>query len=352
VTIPEVFQIALQRHQAGRLAEAEALYRQILAAQPDHSDAGEWRSTIGVSDTQLAKMIRADGVDILVDLTQHMAGNRLPMFARKPAPVQVSFAGYPESTGLEAIEYRISDRHLHVASAEEGPGRKEHVRLIDSFWCYDPCGMKAEVNPLPALERGAVTFGCLNNFCKINDRVLSLWAQALGRVENSCLVISSAAGSHRKRTLEVFEKEGVEANRVNFVDLRPRAEYLELHHRLDIALDTFPYNGGMTTCDALWMGVPVVSLAGKTPVARAGLSQLTNLGLPELVAHTETEYAHIVKNLAGDLPRLAQLRSSLRERMRNSVLMDAPRFARQVEHAYRGMWQTWCAAKSPIRGDL
>jgi protein O-GlcNAc transferase len=132
--------------------------------------AQQWRSTVGVGDEALAEMIRQDGVDILVDLTQHMAGNRLPVFARKPAPVQVSFAGYPESTGLEAIEYRISDRYLEAGSADEGTGRKEQVCLIDSFWCYDPCGIEVEVNPLPALESGTVTFGCLNNFCKVNER--------------------------------------------------------------------------------------------------------------------------------------------------------------------------------------
>jgi predicted O-linked N-acetylglucosamine transferase (SPINDLY family) len=142
-------------------------------------------------------MIRRDGVDILVDLTQHMAGNRLPMFARQPAPVQVSFAGYPDSTGLEAIEYRISDRYLEADSAGEETGRKEQVCLIDSFWCYDPCGMDAVVNSPPALERGTVTFGSLGNLAKVNERVLSLWARALGTVEDSRLLMRSPAESHR-----------------------------------------------------------------------------------------------------------------------------------------------------------
>jgi len=301
--------------------------------------ADVWRSTVGVGDDALADRIRQDGVDILVDLAQHMAGNRLPVFARRPAPVQVSFSGYPESTGLEAIEYRISDRYLEGTSADERAARKEHVCLIDSFWCYDPCGVEVEPNELPAGENGRVTFGCLNNFCKVNGPGLKLWARVLGTVADSRLVLLGRVGSHRQRTLDVLEKEGVDAQRVEFVDFRPRREYLELYHRLDIVLDTFPYNGHTTSLDALWMGAPVVSLAGETPVSRAGLSQLSNLGLPELVARSESEYVHIAEGLARDLPRLARLRSTLRDRMKNSVLMDAQRFTWQVEQAFREMWQ-------------
>jgi protein O-GlcNAc transferase len=315
----------------------------------DHAQG--WRSTVGVGDEALAEMIRSDGVDILVDLTQHMAGNRLPMFARQPAPVQVSFAGYPESTGLEAMGYRISDRYLEAGSKGEDNRRKEHVCLIDSFWCYDPCGVEVEVSPLPALENGMVTFGCLHSFSKINERALRLWARVLTRVTNSRLILLSGIGSQRERTLEALRKEGVARRRVEFVDFRPRREYLELYRRLDLVLDTFPYNGHTTNLDALWMGAPVVSLAGKTPVSRAGLSQLTNLGLPELVAHSEEDYVRIAVELAGDVPRLRELRSTLRARMENSVLMDALRFTRNIEAAYREMWQTWCEKRSPTRED-
>jgi protein O-GlcNAc transferase len=310
--------------------------------------ADQWRSTVGVGDAALAEMIRQDGVDILVDLTQHMAGNRLPVFARKPAPIQVSFAGYPESTGLEAIEYRISDRYLERGCVDEGIGGNERVRLIDSFWCYAPREVGVKVNEPPARETGRVTFGSLNNFCKVNEQTLKLWARVLGAVGDSRLVLLSRMGSPRRRTLDVLERHGVARGRVEFVDFHPRREYLELYHRLDIVLDTFPYNGHTTSLDALWMGVPVVSLAGDTPVSRAGLSQLTNLGLPELAAHSETEYVNIACDLARDVPRLAQLRSTLRDRMENSILMDAPRFARQVEQAYREMWQTWRPGQSSI----
>jgi protein O-GlcNAc transferase len=311
----------------------------------------QWRSTVGVSDEALVEMIREDGVDILVDLSQHLAGNRLPAFARKPAPVQVSFAGYPDSAGLEAIGYRISDRYLEAGSAGEESERRERVCLIDSFWCYDPCGVEVKINDLPARGDGRVTFGCLNNFCKVNERVLRLWARVLGKVRESRLVVASYAGSHRERTLEVLGSEGVERRRVEFVEYRPRREYLELHHGLDIVLDTFPYNGHTTSLDALWMGVPVVSLAGETAVSRAGLSQLTNLGLPELVAHSEAEYVSIARNLARDLARLAGLRATLRARMEDSPLMDAPRFARNVEAAYRSMWERWNMGQPSARKE-
>jgi len=309
----------------------------------------QWRNTVGVSDEAFAGMIRRDGVDILVDLTQHMSENRLPVFARKPAPVQASFAGYPESTGLEAIEHRISDRYLEPDAEDEQSGKKEQIHWIDSFWCYDPCGVEVAANPLPALKSEYVTFGSLGNFGKVNEPVLKLWARVLGMVKDSGLLIWSPVGSHRERTLEVLAREGVEARRMEFVEFRPRREYLEMYHRLDIVLDTAPYNGHTTSLDALWMGVPVVSLAGETPVSRAGLSQLSNLGLPELIAHSETEYVNIAEGLAKDLPRLAKLRSTLRDRMKASVLMDAERFTRQVEQAYREMWHAWLTRESPVR---
>lgn len=304
--------------------------------------ADQWRNTVGVSDEALAEMIQQDGVDILVDLTQHMAGNRLPVFARQPAPVQVSFAGYPETTGLEAIEYRLSDRFLDL-----GTSAREHVLHLDSFWCYDSAGVEIEVNDSPAQNTGRVTFGSLNNFCKVNEPVLKLWARVLHEVEGSRLVLLSHLGSHRQHTLDILARAGIDASRIEFATPRPRPEYLGLYHRLDIVLDPFPYNGHTTSLDALWMGVPVVSLAGETAVSRAGLSQLSNLGLPELAAFTEDDYATIAIQLARDLPRLTDLRKTLRARMEASVLMDATRFARGIENAYREMWRRWCKRKPP-----
>jgi len=322
--------------------------------------AGLWRDITGVSDQAVADMIRADGVDILVDLSQHSAGNRLPLFAHWPAPVQVSFAGYPATAGVEAIRYRISDKYLEcgmrngspvhqpplVPSAASAECEMEQVFLIDSFWCYDPCGMDVPVSEVPAQAKGWVTFGSLNNFCKINDEVLKLWARVLRESKEARLILLSPAGSHRQRVTELFTKEGIDVGRVEFVGTRARQAYLELYRGLDIALDPFPYNGHTTSLDALWMGVPVVSLARESSVSRAGMSQLSNLGLRELVAFSENDYVEIATRLAHDLPRLAELRRTLRARMEASVLMDAKRFAQNIETAYRAMWRRWCAEKA------
>jgi predicted O-linked N-acetylglucosamine transferase (SPINDLY family) len=206
--------------------------------------------------------------------------------------------------------------------------------------------MELPINGLPAEKSGLVTFGCLNNFGKINEPLLRLWGRVIEKVRASRLVILTDEGSHRKRTLEILDREGVEAHRVEFVASRPRKGYLELYHRLDMALDPFPYNGHSTSLDALWMGVPVVSLAGDVPVSRAGWSQLSNVGLAELVAFSEDDYVRIAADLAGDLARLAQLRATLRHRMQASRLMDAPGYARSIEASYRTMWREWCAQQS------
>ena len=322
--------------------------------------ARQWRRTIGVPDEALVEMIRQDGVDILVDLTLHAARNRLPIFARQPAPVQVSFAGYPEGTGLETIGYRISDRYLEseieVRRSEFGvdlPSPNSDLRpakqvcLIESFWCYDPCGVEVQVNGLPAQENGYVTFGSLNDFAKLNEPVLKLWARVLCAVRDSRLVLLAPPGSHRQRTVDFLRQWGVDVGRVEFVERRPHAEYLALYHRLDFALDPFPYGGHTTSLDALWMGVPVVSLVGPRRISRAGWSHLSRLSLEDLTAFSEDDYVNVAARLALDVPRLAALRAGLRARMQSSVLMDAPRFTRNIEVAYRTMWQQWCAQEQP-----
>lgn len=302
------------------------------------AQADIWRSTVNLSDEELAKRIREDEVDILVDLALHTSGSRLRVFAREPTPVQVSFAGYPGGTGVRGIGWRLSDRFLESG---ESSGR-ELVGLIDSFWCYDPCGMELPVNDLPRRAAGHVTFGSLNNFSKVNDGALALWARVMTAVDGSRLLLLSPQGCHRHHVLEILRKGGVTEDRVEFVEPRPRRKYLELYHRVDVMLDTFPYNGHTTSLDALWMGVPVVSLAGAQIVSRAGLSQLSNLDLPELVAFTENDYVKNAVELAHDLPRLERLRATLRSRTEGSDLMDGARFARGIESAYRMMWRRWC----------
>jgi len=309
--------------------------------------AGKWRVTVGVSDARLAEMIREDGVDILVDLAMHTAGNRLLTFARQPAPVQVAWLAYPGSTGLPSIGYRLTDSHMDPPGEDSDPmgsrsrgtawSAEEPVRLPDCWCCYDPMDDAPEINALPALSTEDVTFGSLNNFAKMNEGVLALWARVIGAVKGSRLLMFCPEGWARERVHAFFGSRGIGAERVELAGYLPRWEYLSLYQRIDIGLDPFPCNGMTTTCDALWMGVPVVTLPWEMPASRAGLSLLSCVGLGELAAASEEDYARIAVGLAGDLPRLAHLRATMRARMQASPLMDAPRFARNVEAAFRRM---------------
>ncbi len=254
----------------------------------------------------------------------------------------MTFAGYPGSTGLSAIDYRLTDPYLDPPGLFDAWYAEKSFRLPHSFWCYDPVTDEPPVAPLPALTQGYITFGCLNNFCKINDGVLELWAQVLRAVPGARLLLLAKRGVHRQRTWTFLDRHGIDAARLAFCDPGPPQEYLKLHQQLDIGLDTFPYNGHTTSLDSLWMGVPVITLVGKTVVGRAGLSQLTNLGLAQYATTTPEEFVRAASNLAGDLPRLRELRTGLRQRMRQSPIMDAVGFTRGIEDAYRTMWRTWC----------
>jgi protein O-GlcNAc transferase len=309
----------------------------------NHSD--HWRETISLSDEQLAKQIRDDGIDILVDVTLHMAYTRILMFARKPAPVQVTWLGYVSTTGVETMDYRISDWHLDPPGAEVNYV-EETVRLPRCNWCYEPPEGVAEVGPLPALLKRYVTFCCFNNFCKVTGPTLGLWAKILTSVQGSRLIIHSGQGSHREDVRQSFARAGVDPGRISFVGFLPTVEYLRQHQQVDIALDPVPYAGGTTTCDALWMGVPVVTLAGETAVARAGVSLLTTMGLPELIARSADEYIRIAVELAMNPVKLAKLRAALRASMLASPLTDGPGFAREMDEAYRDMWAKWCSTRN------
>jgi predicted O-linked N-acetylglucosamine transferase (SPINDLY family) len=319
-------------------------YAQVAApdaiTQRLQSHVDGWRSIIRSSDAQAADLVRHDQVDILVDLALHTARNRLLVFAHRPAPIQVTFAGYPGTTGLQTIDYRLTDPYLDPPGDNDSFYSEKSIRLPDCFWCYDPGPSDLVVNELPALAGNGVTFGCLNNFAKLNQSVLAVWSAILRACPNSRMVILAGPGEHRRRTAASL---GVDPTRVEFVDSSPREQYLKQYHRLDLVLDTFPYNGHTTTCDALWMGVPVVSLADRPAVGRGGLSILSNIGLAELVVDSKAKYVQIASELAGNLDRLANLRSTLRQRMAASPLMDAPRFARYLEDAYRRMWRDWTA---------
>jgi protein O-GlcNAc transferase len=309
--------------------------------------ADHWCDIASMSDEKIAERIRHDKIDILVDLTMHMAASRLLVFARKPAPVQITWLAYPGTTGMETIDYRLTDPYLDPPGAGDELYSEQSIRLPETFWCYDPLTNESAVNELPALASGHITFGCLNNFCKINDQVLDLWARVLLTVDQSKLLLLTPAGSVWDRLVGRFMERGIRSDRLERVGFQPRPQYLQIYHRIDIGLDTFPYNGHTTSLDSLWMGVPVITLPGSTVVGRAGVSQLSNLHLLELVAQTPERFVEIAAELAADLPRLQELRSTLRLRMLASPLMDAPRFARNMENAYRRMWQTWCEKQSP-----
>ncbi|MGD0389410.1 MAG: tetratricopeptide repeat protein, partial [Tepidisphaeraceae bacterium] len=305
-----------------------------------HADV--WRSIVGLSDSQAADLIRQDRIDILVDLALHTANNRLLVFAQKPAPVQVTYLGYCGSTGLDAIDYRLSDPYLDPSDSDLPFYSERTIRLPETYWCYSVAGPTPEPSPPPAATLGYVTFGCLNNSAKVSSPALDLWAEILRGVPQSRLIVHSHPGAHLDAVRERFAGKGISPDRLQFPSRQSWPQYVRTYGRIDIALDPFPWGGGITTCDALWMGVPVVSLVGRTAVGRGGASILANVGVPELVAPAPEQYVQIATDLAKDLPRLAELRRMLRGRMQASPLMDAPRFARNVEAAYRQMWRNWC----------
>jgi len=260
------------------------------------------------------------------------------MFAHQPAPVQAAWLGYPGGTGLPGIDYRLTDARLEPPGEEAPRSAEQRVLLPDCWCCFQPTSEYPEINPLPALSAKSLTFGALNNFAKVHDGVLALWARLMETVTASRLLMRCPDGLARDRVHAFFRKRGIAPDRIEFAGIVSPSEYLNLYHRIDLALDPFPYNGTATTCDALWMGVPVLTLPGAPPSSRAGLSLLSAIGLTEFAASSEADYVSIAASLAADLPRLANLRATLRSRMQSSPLMDAPRFAQNIEAAYRSMW--------------
>ena len=301
----------------------------------------QWRDVAAIGDAPLADLIRADGIDILVDLAAHSGHNRLLTFARKPAPVQVTYLAYCSTTGVDAIDYRVTDAFL------DPPAETEHytetsIRLPHCYWCYSapPLG-----RPPTHRQPGPPTFGCLNNFAKVSDVTLALWARLLKRVPEARLLLYARTESHRNRVRRAFSQAGVEESRAAFVGRQSFALYLQTYREIDVALDPFPYGGGTTTCDALWMGVPVISLAGRTAVSRAGSTLLSNLGLERLAARSEDQYIELAAALMRDEADLTELRRGLRDRIEASPIMDAGRFARNFESALRTAWRGWCESQ-------
>jgi protein O-GlcNAc transferase len=306
------------------------------------SYANRWHDIVGRSNDEVSRLVREDGVDVLVDLTLHTS-HRLLIFAQKPAPVQVSFAAYPGTTGLSTMDYRLTDPYLDPPGETDADYTERSIRL-QSFWCYEPPESEEPppVGPLPAERNGYVTFGCYNNFAKASRPTLNLWARVLQALPGSRLVLLAPVGRCHDLVRRLFERAGITGDRVSLVGRADRCAYLERYHGLDLSLDPFPYNGHTSTLDSLWMGVPVVTLAGRTAVGRGGVSILSNVGLPELIARTPEEYVAIAVELAGDLSRLRALRAGLRARMEASPLRDGRQFAAGIEAAFRGMWERWC----------
>lgn len=296
-------------------------------------------------DAAVADLIRADAIDILVDLSGHTSGNRLGVFARKPAPVQITYLGYPSTTGMSAMDWRLTDGIADPAGTSERYYTERLLRLPHSLWCYQPSAAMPEPGPPPALSRGGITFGSPNSLFKLTPHIIAPWSRLLLSVPGSRLLLATIPdGEARERILADFARHGVPAESLSIRAPLPREGFWALYREIDLALDTWPCNGGATTCETLWSGVPVVSLAGELFQSRAGFSLLSAIGLPELVAHTEEEYLRIARELAADRGRLSQLRQGMRQRMRASRLMDATSFARDLEALYRSAWQDWCDA--------
>jgi len=306
-----------------------------------------WRDIRSLSDERVASMIREDAIDILVDLAGHTAGNRLPLFARKPAPVQVTYLGYPGTTGIPAMDWRITDRY------SDPPGVTDHhyteglMRLPHGFLCYRPPDTAPEVCPPPGSKTGVITFGSFNNRSKITPSVVRVWSEILKRVPGSRLILKAKVLSDpgaRDFILDAFARSGVEPGRITCLGhVEAKNDHLALYGSIDIALDTFPYNGTTTTCEALWMGVPVIALEGMCHASRVGVSILSHAGLADLIAGTEEEYVQKAVELARDAGRLESLRSGLRGKMASSPLMDAAAFTRSLEDIYKSIWHTFCS---------
>ena len=313
--------------------EEDDLTRRFMAA------ADAWRNVLGMDDAALAELIREDRVDILFDLTGHNARNRLPAFARKPAPIQISWAGYMATTGLDAMDYLITDDHETPASACADYAERL-VRMPDAFICYDPPAYAPAVAPPPCLATGCITFGSFNILSKITPQVVAVWSEVLHRVSGSRLLLKTPAlecSATRQRYTDQFRQHGIGEDRLLIEGRSPHAAHLARYEAVDIALDPFPFTGSTTTLEALWIGVPVLTWPGQTFPARHSLSTLANLGLHEWVARNPADYVERAAQRAADPAALAKLRAGLRQRMAASPLCDGPRFARALRRELEAM---------------
>jgi protein O-GlcNAc transferase len=305
-----------------------------------------WRDISKLSDDEVFETVRRDSIDILVDLAGHTNRNRLRVFARRAAPLQVTWCGYINTTGLQSIDYRITDAYMDPPGVSEHLYSERLLRLPRIYMAFRPPLDCPAVNALPALTNGHVTFGCFNGRFKTSDADIRMWAEILRRFPGSRLLLAPISeGRTRTELAAAFSSNGVEVQRLEFLSPMPYHEYLTAHQRIDMLLDTSTVHGVTTTVHSLWMGVPTVVLAGDRCVSRAGVSVLTNVGLSEWVARNESEYVQIASRWGSDLEGLARLRQSLRGCMANAPNCDERGVTRELEHAYRQIWQAWCKAE-------
>lgn len=304
--------------------------------------ADGWRDVAALGDEELANLIRSDGIDLLVDLGNHSPENRLPVFAWRPAPVQLSWLGYAATTGMRSIDYILTDRY-YTPDADAAAFCAEKPAWLNSYRVFRASqAMQVPVAPLPALRNGYLTFGSFNNFTKITAELMLLWVTLLHQIPDARLIIVVQAKESLDYVREFLTSRGIGAERLQVLARLKFDEFLALHGQVDIALDSYPFAGLTTTIHGLWMGVPAITLAGERMLSRSGLSLLAPLGLEEFVAYSPEEYLQRAQYWAGQLPRLAEIRSGLRERLQQSILMDEPGFARDFEACLRQCWQEWC----------
>lgn len=305
------------------------------------ANANNWHDTRGMDDAAVAELIRQDGVQVLVDLAGLTRGHRFPLFAGRAAPVQATWAGYVGTTGIQAMDYLITD-HVQTPPGSAPGYRERLVRMPECYVCYRPPEYLPPVSDLPAASRAGLTFGCLNDMAKLNAEVLAFWAELLNRLPDSTLLIANRQlGDHgvRDAVLNTLRRSGLNSQRVELLSGRPHKDFLALYREMDVALDPFPYSGGLTTLEALAMGVPVLGVTGATFAGRHAASHMTAVGLPEWIAPSPAACLERAGHLTRDLEALSALRSGLRERLFSSPLCNGPRFARHLEAAVRTMWR-------------
>jgi predicted O-linked N-acetylglucosamine transferase (SPINDLY family) len=318
-------------------------------AQPDavterlQQASDGWLRVTGLRPDAVARRIREDRIDILVDLAGHTGDNPLMVLAHRPAPVQVSWLGYPNTTGMRAVDYRLADAVVEPPGLADELSTETVVRLPHGFHCYEPPPGAPAAAPLPAPRQGHVTFGSFNDLKKTQPAVIRAWAEILNRVPGSRLLLKCSSfvdATTRDRYAKSFAEAGADPERVRMVPrVASTEEHLGLYGKIDIGLDPFPYNGTTTTCEALWMGVPVVTLRGDRHAGRVGASLLGRVGLGDWIADTKEGYVALAVSWASRRDELAALRRELRERVARSPLRDARGLTRAIEDAYRTMWR-------------